>query len=63
MTSPNHPALEATNLWFAYGAGRSGLHGVSFAAEAGEITMVLGARKRQDDAPQALQGVARAAAR
>jgi phosphonate transport system ATP-binding protein len=43
MTSPSHPALEATNLWFAYGAGRSGLHGVSVAAEAGEITMVLGA--------------------
>ena len=43
MTAASPRALEATDLRFAYGAGRSGLHGVSVAADAGEITMVLGA--------------------
>jgi phosphonate transport system ATP-binding protein len=36
------PALEATDLWFSYGAGRPILRGVSVTAAAGEITMVLG---------------------
>jgi phosphonate transport system ATP-binding protein len=43
MTAPRQPALEARDLWFAYSGGRSGLHSVSLAAEAGEITMILGA--------------------
>jgi len=42
MTAGRRPALEAGNLWFAYGAGRPVLRGVSLVAEAGEITMVLG---------------------
>jgi phosphonate transport system ATP-binding protein len=36
------PALEATDLWFAYVRGRPVLQGVSVAAHAGEMVAVLG---------------------
>lgn len=37
------PALAVHDLWFAYTSDRPVLRGVSLSAEAGEITMVLGA--------------------
>ncbi len=43
MTASRAAALDASDLWFSYGAGRPVLRGLSLAAEAGEITMVLGA--------------------
>ena len=42
MIEPGRPALEASDLWFAYSAGRPILRGVSVTAHAGEITMLLG---------------------
>ena len=42
MIEPGRPALEASDLWFAYRAGRPILRGVSITAHAGEITMLLG---------------------
>jgi phosphonate transport system ATP-binding protein len=42
MTAARRVALEASDLWFSYSAGRPVLRGVSVTAEAGEITMVLG---------------------
>ena len=42
MTAARRPALEASDLWFSYSAGRPVLRGVSLTAEAREITMVLG---------------------
>jgi phosphonate transport system ATP-binding protein len=42
MAGRERPALEASDLWFSYAAGRSVLRGVSFAAMPGRITMVLG---------------------
>ncbi|HXG36220.1 MAG TPA: ATP-binding cassette domain-containing protein, partial [Dehalococcoidia bacterium] len=37
------PALEARDIWFGYVRERPVLKGVSLSAEAGQITMVLGA--------------------
>jgi phosphonate transport system ATP-binding protein len=42
MTADRPPALEASDLWFSYSAGRPVLRGVSLTAEARQITMVLG---------------------
>jgi phosphonate transport system ATP-binding protein len=42
MTAHRRPALEATDLWFSYSAGRPILRGVSMTAAPGEITMILG---------------------
>jgi phosphonate transport system ATP-binding protein len=42
MTPNGRPALEASDLWFSYTAGRPVLRGVSVTAAAGAITMVLG---------------------
>src|SRR6266542_2446215 len=42
MTAYRGPALEASDLWFSYSAGRPVLRGVSLIAEARQITMVLG---------------------
>jgi phosphonate transport system ATP-binding protein len=42
MTADKGPALEASDLWFSYSAGRPVLRGVSLTAEARQITMVLG---------------------
>jgi phosphonate transport system ATP-binding protein len=42
MTADTRPALEATDLWFSYRAGRTVLRGVSLEAGVREITMVLG---------------------
>jgi phosphonate transport system ATP-binding protein len=42
VTGEADPALEAVDLWFGYGRGRPVLRGVTLAARAGEVTMILG---------------------
>lgn len=42
MTGNERPALDANDVWFSYGAGRPVLRGVSLAAEAHRVTMILG---------------------
>jgi phosphonate transport system ATP-binding protein len=42
VTGDAEAALEAVDVWFGYAAGRPVLRGVSLAARAGEVTMVLG---------------------